>query len=104
MTRIYKIIEKRNPHYEEMRKKFKDKPEIIEDLAPRLYGLAEVYFTSGANEELTDEQIIERADGYTQNLLSRWYENPESLVEDLKMMVKYITQRPLPLNIDKRED
>lgn len=102
MTRIYKIIEKKNPHYEEMKGKFKDKPELIEELAPRLYGLAEVYFTAGADEELTDEQIIERADGYTQNLLSRWYGNPESLIEDLKMMVKYLTKRPLPLNIDKR--
>lgn len=87
-----------------MKERFKDKPELIEELAPRLYGLAEVYFTAGEDEELTDEQIIERADGYTQNILSRRYENPESLVEDLKMMVKYLTKRPLPLNVDKRED
>ena len=103
MARIYKIIEKRNPDYEEMKEKLKDKPELIEELAPRLYGLAEVYFSSRENEDLTDKQIIERADGYTQNILSRWYENPESLVEDLKMMVKYIVKRPLPLNVDKRE-
>lgn len=104
MVRIYKIIEKKNPHYEEMKEKFKDKPELIEELSQNLYGLAEVYFTAGGDEELTDEQIIERADGYTQNLLSRWYGSPESLVEDLKMMVKYLTKRPLPLNVDKREE
>ena len=104
MVRIYKIIEKKNPHYEEMKETFKDKPELIEELAPKLYWLAEVYFTAGADEELTDEQIIERADGYTQNLLSRWYGNPESLIEDLEMMVKYLTKRPLPLNVDKREE
>lgn len=103
MARIYKIIEKRNPDYEEMKEKLKDKPELIEELSPRLYGLAEVYFSSRENEDLTDEMIIERADSYTQNLLSRWYGSPESLIGDLKMMVKDLTKRPLPLNIDKRE-
>lgn len=102
MARIYKIIEKRNPHYEEMKERFKDKPELIEELAPRLYGLAEVFFSAGENEELTDEMIIERVDSFTYNLLSRWYGSPESLIEDLKMMVKDLTKRPIPLNIDKR--
>ena len=36
MARIYKIIEKRNPDYEEMKEKLKDKPELIEELSPRL--------------------------------------------------------------------
>ena len=104
MARTYKIIEKKNPHYEEMKEKLKDKPELIEELSPRLYGLAEVYFTSGESENLTDEMIIERADSYTQNLLSRWYGSPERLIEDLEMMLKDIVKRPLPLNVDKRED
>lgn len=104
MARTYKIIEKKNPHYEEMKEKLKDKQELIEELSQNLYGLAEVYFTSGEVENLTDEMIIERADSYTQNLLSRWYGSPESLIEDLKMMVKDIVKRPLPLNVDKRED
>ena len=104
MARIYKIIEKRNPNYEEMKEKLKDKPELIEELSQNLYGLAEVYFTSGESENLTDEMIIERADSYTQNLLSRWYGSPERLIEDLEMMVKDIVKRPLPLNVDKREE
>ena len=104
MARTYKIIEKRNPDYDKMKEKLKDKPELIEELSQNLYGLAEVYFSAGENEELTDEMIIERADSYTQNLLSRWYGSPERLVEDLKMMVKYLTKRPLPLNVDKREE
>jgi hypothetical protein len=103
MARTYKIIEKKNPHYEEMKEKLKDKPELIEELSARLYGLAEVYFSSMENEDLTDEMIIERADSYTQNLLSRWYGSPERLIEDLEMMVKDIVKRPLPLNVDKRE-
>lgn len=103
MARIYKIIEKRNPDYEEMKEKLEDKPELIEELSPRLYGLAEVYFSSRENEDLTDEMIIERADSYTQNLLSRRYGSPERLIEDLEMMVKDIVKRPLPLNVDKRE-
>ena len=104
MARTYKIIEKKNPHYEEMKEKLKDKPELIEELSPRLYGLAEVYFISRENEDLTDEMIIERVDSYTQNLLSNWYGSPERLIEDLEMMVKDIIKRPLPLNVDKRDD
>jgi hypothetical protein len=104
MARTYKIIEKKNPHYEEMKEKLKDKPELIEELSQNLYGLAEVYFSLEEAENLTDEMIIERADSYTQNLLSRWYGSPERLIEDLEMMVKDIVKRPLPLNIDKRED
>ena len=104
MARTYKIIEKKNPHYEEMKEKLKDKPELIEKLSQNLYGLAEVYFSLEEAENLTDEMIIERADSYTQNLLSRWYGSPERLIEDLEMMVKDIVKRPLPLNVDKRED
>lgn len=103
MARIYKIIERKNPAYEELKEKCKDNPELLEELYPRLYGLAEVFFSAGENEELTDEMIIERADSYTQNLLSRWYGSPERLIEDLEMMVKDIVKRPLPLNVDKRE-
>ena len=103
MARTYKIIEKKNPHYEEMKEKLKDKPELIEELSQNVYGLAEVYFSLEEAEHLTDEMIIERADSYTQNLLSRWYGSPERLIEDLEMMVKDIVKRPLPLNIDKRE-
>lgn len=102
MARIYKIIERKNPAYEELKEKCKDNPELLEELYPRLYGLAEVFFSAGENEELTDEMIIESVDSFTYNLLSRWYGSPESLIEDLKMMVKDLTKRPLPLNIDKR--
>lgn len=104
MARIYKIIEKKNPHYEEMKEKLKDKPELIEELSQNLYGLAEVYFSAGEDEKLTDEMIIQRADSSTENLLSRRYGSPERLIEDLKMIVKDIVKRPLPLNVDKRED
>lgn len=104
MARTYKIIEKKNPHYEEMKEKLKDKQELIEELSQNLYGLAEVYFSSSEDGKLTDEMIIERADSYTQNLLSHWYGSPERLIEDMKMMIKDIVKRPLPLNVDKRED
>ena len=103
MARIYKIIEKRNPHYEEMREKFKDKPEILKNNSPTLYGLAEVYFKERW-DQMTDQEIVDAVDSYTENLLKDWFIDKQDLIDFLKMVLEGLESRPLVVNVDKWED
>lgn len=103
MARLYKIIEKRNPHYEEMREKFKDKPEIRKNISSTLYGLAEVYFKESW-DKMTDQEVVDAVDSYTENLLKDWFVDKQDLIDFLKMALKDIERRPLVVSIDKWED
>lgn len=110
MPRIYKIIERKNPYYEEMKEKYQDKPEFLEDLVEMEYWIAEVSFGKGGLEEeidqkqYSDAEILESVRSFTGNLLRHRYDNPKELIWDLEMMLDDLKKSPLVLNIEKQKE